>query len=48
MVRNGSVWFLAMAGRSLVTVTPTNGQPSWIGTVGFQFLTGKRRRSSAD
>jgi hypothetical protein len=48
MVRNGSVWFLGMAGRSLVTVTPTNGQPTWIGSVGFQFLTGKRRRSSAD
>jgi serine/threonine protein kinase len=48
MARNGSVWFMGMVGRSLVTVTPTNGQPSWIASVGFQILTGKRRRSSSD
>ena len=48
MTRDGSVWFLAMAGRSLVSVTPTNGQPSWIASVGVQILSGKRRRHSSD
>jgi hypothetical protein len=48
MVRDGSVWFMGMAGRSLVTVMPTNGQPSWIASVGLQVLTGKRRRNSSD
>jgi len=48
MTRDGSVWFLAMAGRSLVSVTPTNGQPSWIASVGVQLLSGKRRRHSSD
>jgi len=48
MVRNGSVWFMGMAGRSLVAATPTNGQPSWIASVGFQILTGKKRRSGSD
>jgi hypothetical protein len=45
---NGSLWFMGMAGRSLVTVTRTNGQPSWIASVGFQILTGRRRRYSSD
>jgi hypothetical protein len=45
---NGSFWFMGMGGRSLATVTPTNGQPSWIASVGLQILTGKRRRSSSD
>jgi len=44
----GSVWLMAMAGRSLVTATPANGQPSWIASVGLQILTGKKRRSSSD
>ncbi|MCU1338413.1 MAG: hypothetical protein JWO19_3994 [Bryobacterales bacterium] len=48
MARNGSVWFMGMGGHSLVAVTPTNGQPSWIASVGFQILTGKRRRNSSD
>lgn len=47
-VRNGSVWLMAMVGRSLVAVTPTNGQPSWIAAVGIQVLTGKHRRNSSD
>jgi hypothetical protein len=46
--KNGSLWLMGMAGRSLVTVTPTNGQPTWIASVGFQILTGKRRRNSSD
>jgi hypothetical protein len=46
--KNQSFWLMGMAGRSLVTVTPTNGQPSWIATVGFQILTGRHRRSSSD
>jgi hypothetical protein len=46
--KNQSFWIMGMAGRSLVTVTPTNGQPSWIASVGFQILTGKRRRNSSD
>jgi hypothetical protein len=45
---NGVVWFMGMVGRSLVTVTPANGQPSWIASVGFQILTGKHRRNSSD
>ena len=48
MVRDGSVWFMGMAGRSFVTITATNGQPSWIASVGLQLLTGKRRRNSSD
>lgn len=48
MARNGSVWFIGMAGRSLVTVTPINGQPSWIASVGLQFVTSRRRRHSSD
>jgi hypothetical protein len=43
-----SLWFMGMAGRSLVTVTRTNGQPSWIASIGFQILTGRRRRYSSD
>jgi hypothetical protein len=45
---NRSFWFMGMVGRSLVTVTPANGQPSWIASVGFQILTGKHRRNSSD
>jgi hypothetical protein len=48
MAGNGSVWFMGMAGRSLVTPTAANGQPSWIASVGVQILTGKKRRSSSD
>ena len=48
MFRNGPVRFMGMAGRSLVTPTPANGQPSWIASVGLQILTGKKRRSSSD
>jgi hypothetical protein len=43
-----SLWFMGMAGRSFVTVTRTNGQPSWIASIGFQILTGRRRRYSSD
>jgi hypothetical protein len=46
--KNQSFWIMGMAGRSLVVVTPTNGQPSWIASMGFQILTGKRRRNSSD
>jgi hypothetical protein len=35
---------IAMGGHSLVTATPTNGQPGWIAYVGLQFLSDKRRR----
>jgi hypothetical protein len=48
MARDGSVWFIGMAGRSLVTVTRTNGQPSWIASLGLQILSGRRRRHSSD
>jgi len=48
IARQGSVWFIGMVGRSLTTVTRTNGQPSWIASAGFQFLTGRRRRHSSD
>jgi hypothetical protein len=46
--KNGSVWFLGMVGRSLVPVTQTNGQPSWIASLGLQFVTSRRRRHSSD
>ena len=48
VAREGSVWFIAMAGRSLVTVTRANDQPSWIASVGFQVLSGRKRRYSSD
>ena len=48
LAKNGSVWFLGMAGRSLVTVTRTNGQPSWIASVGLQIVTSHKRRRSLD
>ena len=48
LTKNGSVWFLGMVGRSLVTATPTNGQPIWIASVGLQFLTSHKRRHSID
>jgi hypothetical protein len=48
MAGRGSVWLMGMVGRSLVTITPVNGQPTWIASVGLQILTGKSRRSSSD
>jgi len=48
LAKEGSVWFIGMAGRSLVTVTQTNGQPTWIASLGLQFLTSRRRRRSID
>jgi hypothetical protein len=48
MAGNGSVWFMGMVGHSVVTATPVNGQPGWIASVGFQILTGKKRRNSSD
>ncbi len=48
LARDRSVWFIGMVGRSLVPVTRTNGQPSWIASLGLQFLTGRRRRHSND
>ena len=48
LAKNGSVWFLGMAGRSLVTTTRTNGQPSWIASVGLQIVTSHKRRRSLD
>jgi len=41
-----SLRFIWMAGRSLVGVTPANGQPSWIAYAGIQFLIGPKRHSS--
>jgi hypothetical protein len=43
-----SVWLLGMAGRSLVPVTQINGQPSWIASIGLQFVTSHQRRRSRD
>ncbi len=48
IARDGSVWFIGMVGRSLVTVTRTNDQPSWIASLGLQILSGRRRRYSSD
>ena len=38
--KSRSILLLFMGGRSLVSVTPTNGQPDWIAYVGFQLLLG--------
>lgn len=46
--KKGSVWLLGMAGRSLLPVTPTNGQPTWIASIGLQFVTSHQRRRSRD
>jgi hypothetical protein len=35
---------IGMAGRSLVSATPFNGQPSWIAYVGLQYLSDRQRR----
>ena len=48
LLKNDALWLMGMVGRSLVPATPTNGQPSWIASVGVQVLTGKHRRNSAD
>jgi len=48
LAKDGAVWFLGMVGRSLITVTQANGQPSWIASFGLQFLTSRRRRHSID
>ena len=40
------VQFIGSVGRSLVPVTATNGQPSWVAQAGVQFLIGARRHSS--
>jgi len=48
LAKEGSVWFIGMAGRSLVPVTRTNGQPSWIASLDLQILTSRRRRHSSD
>jgi hypothetical protein len=37
-----------MVGRSVVPVTPDNGQSSWIATVGIQYLSAARRRTSRE
>jgi hypothetical protein len=44
--KNGSVWLLGMVGRSLASITPTNGQPDWIASIGLQFVTSHQRRRS--
>jgi len=48
LAKDGSVWFLGMVGRSLVSVTRTKGQPSWIASLGLQFVTSHKRRHTID
>jgi hypothetical protein len=43
---NEHVLFIGSVGRSIVPVTTTNGQPSWIAQVGVQLLHGAKRHSS--
>ena len=43
---NEHVWFIGSVGRSIVPVTATNGQPSWVAQVGIQLLYGPKRHSS--
>ena len=44
----GKLRLIGMAGRSVVPVTPANGQPSWIAYLGIQFLSSSSRRRSSD
>jgi hypothetical protein len=44
IVRGHWLRLIGMGGRSLVSATPSNGQPAWIAYVGLQFLSDKRRR----
>jgi hypothetical protein len=44
IVRQQWLRLIGMGGRSFVTPTVVNDQPSWIGYVGLQFLSDKRRR----
>jgi len=44
IVRAQWLRLIGMAGHSLVSATPANGQPSWIAYVGLQFLSDRRRR----
>jgi hypothetical protein len=37
-----------MAGHSVISATPTNGQPGWVAYVGIQFLSSSGRRRSSD
>jgi hypothetical protein len=46
LVRNESIRFLGMAGRTIRKITATNHQPSWIAELGIQFLVGPKRHSS--
>jgi|KBSMisStaDraftv2_1062788.scaffolds.fasta_scaffold06101_6 hypothetical protein len=44
----GRFRIIAMGGHSVVSATPTNGQPGWIAYVGIQFLSSSSRRRSSD
>jgi hypothetical protein len=48
IVRRHWLRLIAMGGHSLVSATPTNGQPGWVAYVGIQFLSDKRRRHGDD
>ena len=48
IARGGTFRLLGMAGRSLGTPNPTNGQPEWIAYLGIQFLSAGQRRHSSD
>ena len=41
----GTLVLLFMGGRSFQTVTPTNGQPNWIGYLGLQMLLGAKEEN---
>src|SRR4029077_10608015 len=43
---NEHVLFIGSVGRSIVPVTATNGQPSWVAQVGIQLLYGAKRHST--
>lgn len=44
----GRFRLIGMAGHSVVSATPTNGQPGWLAYVGIQFLSASSRRRSSD
>jgi len=46
LVKNESIRFMGMGGRTFLKITPSNRQPSWIAELGIQFLVGPKRHSS--
>ena len=48
LTHGGRFRLIGMAGHSVISATPANGQPGWIAYVGIQFLSSSGRRRSSD